>query len=746
MWDGAKGRCLPIAVALGSLVVGAILYLALEAGQSRNMRRITATDAESIGREIHVRIGHQMWRLEQIADRLERGNTPVDAWWAESAQGYLEDAQYLAIAWLGPHLQIQDTISAEPDNPAIDPGQVQEMLQHHGVQAWVREGAPAREPMLLSTDSRHYLMFRPVAGAEGLAGALMVVAGLDESLQDVFRPFVDRGYVVRLLSDNRVVHRTPERAPAAASEYTELIDDIGPDWTLAVTPTPALLETYRNPLPAVVLGVGFALGLFAAALLWTRRLLEHSYSQVRGLNASLERKVEQRTAALARAVREREQATAAFAHAASHDNLTGLANRNLFHELLEHALADVERSGDLLAVMFIDLDHFKDVNDSRGHQVGDELLKQVGQRILAVLRHADVLARQGGDEFLVLATHIASPEAAAGIATKMLEELRQPFDLEGFEANILASIGIAFFRGEAINGNPFENQAYLLVKQADAAMYQAKASGRNRYEFYSAELQASVVEPLEQRNALAAALERDELTVHYQPRVELATQRVVGAEALAHCPRPGRSNGAMALFAALAEETGLSREFGKALLQRMCRDLRRWEGAGPDLPLISFNAASAQLRDRRLLDDLRECLEGGDLGRHLEVELPERSLTDDPEHRALLQAVSALGIRIAVDDFGASYASFAHIRNFPIDSIKIDESFTRELEHDPNVAMITRSIIELACKLDLTVIADGVETDWQMRWLRDHGCHQGQGALFGAPLPPGEFIDRWRRG
>ncbi len=737
----------PLAMALGSVLLCLLLYRALEADQARHLSQVVESEAASIRREIDIHIGHQMWGLTQTVGRLEREGIPVRAWWQRDAKAYVEDSLYPAIAWLDPQLRVRQIARSSLESEAPGAERLARVVRSHQLREQIKETPWAQQPLLLMGPGPYYYLFRAVAGPGGsIQGALMVAADPETSLAGVFRPFVERGVHVALRDGGRSVYEASDTPrPEQVSAYAVKIEDVGPGWTLTVTPTRGLIADYRDPLPETVLAVGIALGLLASALLWTRQLLRRSYADVQELNRSLEQKVTQRTSALEQAIREREQATADFAYAASHDSLTGLPNRSLFHELLGHSIASLRREGGLISVMFLDLDNFKDVNDSLGHDAGDELLRQASERMRGVLRGADVLARQGGDEFLVLTGKLVSSEAAAGIASKILAVLRRPFDLRGFEVHVLASIGISFLTGEAA-ARGGDDDAATLVKQADAAMYQAKGNGRNRYEFFSPALQTRVVERVELKNALGAALARGQIEVRYQPRVDMMTRRVVGAEALGSWNHAARGVVPARQFVALAEETGQIDELGRAVLRRIFDDFRRWESAGVELPVISFNASTRQVRGGSLVHDLRAELAGSPhLGHVLELELAEPVPAEHADYRAALQEIGSLGVRIAVDDFGTGTSSFACFRQLPIDIVKIDRSLVGQMEEDTGAMRITQTIIDLARNFRLRVIAGGIETQAQYLRLREQGCDEGQGYLFGRPQPAEDFITCWRQ-
>ena len=428
-----------------------------------------------------------------------------------------------------------------------------------------------------------------------------------------------------------------------------------------------------------------------------------------------------------------------LAYLAHHDPLTNLPNRLLIHSRLEHALEIAERRREgRLALLFIDLDNFKTVNDSLGHNIGDAMLRVVAIRLRSRLRDEDTLGRLGGDEFVVLLEQINGPNDAVKVARNLLGALNAPFNLpDGREVYIHASIGISLYPDDGTDAN-------ALIRNADAAMYRAKAQGRNTYGFYIEDLTRVASERLEMESRLRRALERDEFVLYYQPLVAMADGRVIGAEALVRWQPPGESLIPPDRFIHFAEETGLIVPLGEWVLQAACAQAKAWLDRGASLQTISVNMSPRQFRR----DDIKDCLTKvlGDTGLPpgvLELEITEGGLMDrgEPGLR-VLHDIKQLGVRLAVDDFGTGYSSLAYLKRLPIDKLKIDRSFVRDLPDDANDTAIAATIIAMARTLKLEVLAEGVETEAQLGFLNEQGCDAYQGYWFSPPMPADEF--EWR--
>jgi diguanylate cyclase (GGDEF)-like protein/PAS domain S-box-containing protein len=436
-----------------------------------------------------------------------------------------------------------------------------------------------------------------------------------------------------------------------------------------------------------------------------------------------------------RDISERKQAEIELSHAALHDTLTGLPNRALFLDRLGLALRRTERRSGSVAVLFCDLDRFKVVNDSLGHDAGDRLLVDVAGRIVTALRPADTVARFGGDEFTILCEDIAGEIEAATIAQRIVDVFRDPFLLEDGEVFLATSVGIAIARGN-------DDRAEDLIRDADAAMYRAKERGKGRYEIFDEAMRADAVARLETESALRRAVERGELRLHYQPEVDLATGAVRGFEALVRWDHPARGLLGPNAFIPLAEETGLIVPIGEWVLREAATEAARWATASSEPLTLSVNLSARQLAQQDLVAMVRRAMaETGIDPATLCLEITESAVMESGSATtAQLRALKSLGIRLAIDDFGTGFSSLAHLRRFPVDVLKIDGTFVAGLGHEPQDASIAAAVISLAHALGLDTVAEGVETEEQLTILRSLGCDLGQGYLFGRPAPIDETV------
>jgi diguanylate cyclase (GGDEF)-like protein/PAS domain S-box-containing protein len=417
-------------------------------------------------------------------------------------------------------------------------------------------------------------------------------------------------------------------------------------------------------------------------------------------------------------------------HQAFHDALTGLANRTLLADRLDHAIAAADRSGKGAAVLFLDLDRFKLINDSLGHDVGDDLLKDVAGRLKSTLRKADTVARLGGDEFVVLATDWSGPGDVAALAEKVLALMEQPFIVAGRELHVGTSIGIALHPADGAD-------ARELLKNADTAMYTVKESGRNGYRFFDPSMNEAAMERLTLEAGLRHAIDREELEVYYQPKFELATGHVAGAEALVRWSHPEQGMISPARFIPLAEETGLVVPLGDWVLRRVCRQVAAWHATGLRPGPIAVNVSARQLALPDFADRVAAILAAeGVAAADIDLEITETAIMREPDQAAaMLERLAGFGIRVVLDDFGVGYSSLGYLKRLPISVLKMDRSFIADVTDNPDAAALARGIIDLAGQLGIEVVAEGVETQAQASFLADSGCAFVQGYLFARPAP-----------
>ena len=424
-------------------------------------------------------------------------------------------------------------------------------------------------------------------------------------------------------------------------------------------------------------------------------------------------------------------------HMAHHDPLTALPNRLLFHDRLQHALLRAARDQEQLAVLFIDLDRFKNVNDTLGHHVGDELLQKVAGQLSARLREGDTLARLGGDEFIVLLERVDGEYGATQVAEKLMTMFEQPFTVADHELFVTCSVGISLYPDDALDLN-------MLIRNADVAMYQAKARGRNGYRFYAPSMTGEGVERLRLETFLRRSLEKNEMFLNYQPQVEIDTGRLVGVEALVRWNHPELGLVPPARFIPLAEDSGFINQLGKWVLDEACRQMMRWQAQGLRVPKMAVNLSVKQFERGSIAGMVADILqETGLEPQRLQLEVTESVIMNTGDALGFINDLHAIGVGLAIDDFGTGYSSLAYLKQLPVQTLKIDRSFIKDISTDVNDEAIAIAIIQLGKSMQLSVIAEGVETEEQAAFLLRHGCKLAQGYFYSRPVLAQDMLERW---
>jgi diguanylate cyclase (GGDEF)-like protein len=421
-------------------------------------------------------------------------------------------------------------------------------------------------------------------------------------------------------------------------------------------------------------------------------------------------------------------------HLAQHDALTDLPNRMMLNDRLTQAISLAQRNHHQLAVLFLDLDGFKNINDSLGHSVGDKLLQSVSARLLASFRKSDTVSRQGGDEFVVLLPEVTHAADACISAAKIITELKNAHSIGEHRLHVTVSIGISTYPDHGENGE-------TLIKNADTAMYHAKQCGRNNYQFFKPDMSLRAVERQSLEGQLRYALERQEMLLHYQPKVNLKTGAITGVEALVRWQHPERGLLLPGQFLTIAEDTGMIVAIGQWVLREACRQTREWLDAGLPAVPVAVNISFLEFRSRQFLEHVQVALKDSCLdSKYLDLELTETVLMQHAESTIyVLGQLKHIGLRLAVDDFGTGYSSLSYLTRFPIDSLKLDQSFVHNIIAKSNDEIVIRAVIGMAKSLKQIIVAEGVETMEQLAFLQAHGCDEGQGYYFSRPTSPQQF-------
>jgi len=429
-----------------------------------------------------------------------------------------------------------------------------------------------------------------------------------------------------------------------------------------------------------------------------------------------------------------EAAGAQMSHMATHDFLTGLPNRALLTDRLTQAILHAQRSGKRVALMYLDLDHFKHVNDSLGHDVGDALLQAVATRLRDNVRQSDTVCRQGGDEFVVLLAEVEALHDVAQSAQKLMAALTEPYALSGRRLHLTLSMGISIHAEDAPD-------VETMMRNADTAMYHAKRQGRNQFAFFTPEMNVRAMTRQSVVTALRDAIDDDGLVLHFQPKVNIDSGAITGAEALVRLRRKGHPLMYPNAFIHVAEDCSLIQPLGRWVMEQACRQFAQWLHAGLPVGQIAVNVSAVEFHGKDFLPGVRRILQGSGLDpSHLEVEVTESGLMqDDVPTVAVLHGLKDMGVQIALDDFGTGYSSLSYLRRFPIDTLKIDQSFVRDIDNASGAPVLVDAIIAMGRSLNLRLVAEGIETLAQRAYLQSNGCAEGQGFYFGRPVNAAAF-------
>jgi len=593
-----------------------------------------------------------------------------------------------------------------------------------------------REEALRESEAR----FRSLAELQGAIAAFgrKALANVDlaELLREA-RKVVTKGLAVdfchALVLDPEGRARLPENTQSAqvmATGRPVVVDDFDCETRFAAAPA-LQAQAICSGIEVAITGGTSCHGALGAYCRQRRRFTQDNVDFLQSLANTLATAID------------RKSAEQRLAYMAQFDPLTGLANRSLLSDRIVHTLAQARRNGWQVGVLFIDLDRFKLVNDTLGHDAGDRLLVEVAQRLVDCVRASDTVSRLGGDEFACVLSQLAKVDDAALVAQKIVTDMARPFTLAGQQVYVSASVGIGIFPNDGADAD-------TLLRNADTAMYRAKEQGRNAYQFYLPQMNEQLLERMQLQTQLRGALERREFVLHYQPKADLASGEVSGFEALLRWQHPVRGLVPPLQFISILEETGLIVQVGEWVVRSVCEQLMQWRAQGLTPRPVAINLSARQFQQRNLDASIAAIIEqtGVDAGL-LEFELTESLLMRDPEEATrVLNNMRSFGVRLSVDDFGTGYSSLSYLKRFPLDALKIDRAFVREVTSDADDASITVAIIGLAHTLKLKVVAEGVETEAQLAFLRANQCDEMQGFYFAKPLAVADctqFLAQGRR-
>ncbi|MGY6631258.1 MAG: putative bifunctional diguanylate cyclase/phosphodiesterase [Wenzhouxiangella sp.] len=732
-------RVMPIAVASLVLLLGlaasGLIHQQLLAAEARAINRHIEQISRLLAEDLATNFATLVDSQQRLAARLGAFDRDEASLWVFDSARYLSDFPFLhSLALTDTELQVSDIAGQALPGMVIDA----ELPIGPLVRQWF-DNSPGTDSLLVKSpvslnDGRHLLHSLNRIGSDGqpqrvLVATYVIPDALDALISSLFRDIL----TIQVSAQGQALYPHPRASleaaalPAPTTVFEVDLDGDGSGFQFEVGLTPESLQQMQSRLPIAVLYGGAAASLLLAVI------------SLLGLQAGQQaRQMARVNRALNRAMSEQEQARQALAHLATHDPLTDLPNRQGAKERLGQLLAETRRSGEVFAVMFLDLDQFKDINDSLGHQIGDRLLQAIAPRLAGLLRPEDFLGRHGGDEFL-LAARRGRREAIESLAADLLAGMERGFTVGDNRFFISASIGIAFYPDSGENVDE-------LIQNADTALFKAKHAGRNQYAVFTREMFGHARHRLHLSRDMRQGLERGDFHVAYQPIVSATDYRLCGVEALCRWKHEKGYMVPPQEFVRIAEDTGLIGRLGQFVMEQALADLAGWQTIGAQTPWLSVNVSGVQVRESGFAESLSVLLHRHRIDpERLHLEITEEILIENlARNRALLADLDAIGMRIVVDDFGVGYSSLAYLKNFPVSIVKIDRSFVSDLARDAEDQAITRAICSLSADLGMETIAEGVESAEQLALLRHYGCRYVQGFLFSRPVSA-EEITAWLR-
>jgi len=723
----------PVLIFLVFLTLAAVLRQGLEQQDNRQIKANLVHEAEAMAAGLEREFTIHVKTLERMAERLEvMPETPESVWKAD-ARRYLKDyGVYQAVEWIDRNFIIRwlEPVSGNQDvigfNVAFSEQRRQDLESARAT------GKPDISGVInLKQGGQGFVIYAPVGTGTDNNGFIAGVVRMEVLAQQMLSSRILDSFQIGLISDDtRTYQLTPSHGVSETFAHTEPVNLPTLNWSFTLRPTIEWVENQRSDWPAMTFASLSLLGLLTSlTTLLVQLILKRNHDLLK-TRIELDREIDQR-----KAIQQD------VARLESTDTLTGLANRRFFMEDLAHTLSIADRQMRQVALVLLDLDRFQMLNDSLGHQFGDELLIKISERLNGLSDERILVAYAGGDEFMLCQQQVDGVDDVIHLLSAIKQCFEAPYEVQGQALNVTATMGIAVYPQSGLDAD-------TLLRNADIALYRAKDQGRNTYQFYTEGMQDREVMRLELDKDLSQALRNDEFVLFYQPQLDLDRGEINSVEALIRWQHPRRGLLSPVDFIPLAEESGRITDIGRWVVLAACRQLAQWQDTPYEHLRIAVNLSGRELDDEELVDHIREALESENVpADRLEVELTEEVFIQNIERtRDQLSRLQQLGVHLAIDDFGVGYSSLGYLRDFPVDLLKIDRSFINEVTKRHDDAVITRAVINLAHNLGMDVVAEGVETEEQLTFLKNNHCNVAQGYLISRPIPAVELENAMAEG
>lgn len=723
----------PVVILLTFLAIATGLKTGLDSEEEQQIRRNLAIETEALTRHMEDDfLSHVVALRRMAARRAAMPDMPAEIWRSDAHQ-YLEDFKtFQAVEWIDRDFIVRWVEPMDGNEGALNHNVAFSEERRQSLEQARAQGQLNISGVIsLAQGGLGLVVYVPIGNGSDNLGFIAGVFRLERLANQLVTPRIRENFALELIEEDEVAFSLEASGPTVQKySYTSITTLPGIDWYLRARPTTNWVDRYRSPWPWAIFLSMVSLGVLVSLTTLLAQLILKRNQDLLHTRRELEEEMYQRTAVqqdLARLV--------------STDPLTGLANRRFFMEDLEHTLTQADRQMRQVALIMLDLDRFQMLNDSLGHQFGDDLLIQVAKRLDQLSDERVMVAYSGGDEFMLCQQQVEDIDDIIHLLGLIKNCFTSPFQIQGEPHSVTASMGIAVYPQSGLDAD-------ILLRNADVALYRAKEQGRNSYQFYTEGMQQREVQRLQLDKDLSEALAQNQFELYYQPQLDLVTLHAVSVEALIRWNHPKRGLVSPAEFIPLAEESGRITEIGRWVIRAACAQIHAWQGTPLADLRVAINLSGRELAEPDLADYIGQCLSSYNVAPYqLEIELTEESFIENIErNHDQLQRISELGIHLAIDDFGVGYSSLGYLRDFPVDLLKIDRSFINAVTERHDDAVITRAVINLAHNLGIQVIAEGVETDDQLRFLSQHHCDLAQGYLLGRPLPASQLPALLSRG